>query len=193
MTVGTIERLTPELWTPEKRVVRSPNGDVRINLPPPGRLHLPSGRLMPISGGAAADAWQFTNFSRLDILDGTTVLDTDTFKMALFDVASNLADTIETFAALTNEEGDAGYTAGGEALTTLTLTGTVSIICDTVTNPVWTATTGITTRYAVIYEVGVNILCWTTLDGAPADVVVTAGNTLTVTINTGGIFTVSGA
>ncbi|MCH8201288.1 MAG: hypothetical protein IIB85_05135 [Chloroflexi bacterium] len=145
--------------------------------------------------GAVADAWQFTNFSRLDILDATIVLDTDSFKMALFLSTSDISDTEETFSGITNEHAAAnGYSAGGIALTTLTITGTTSIICDTSTNPVWTASGGpIIARYAVIYEVAGNILCWTVLDNGPADVTATDGNTLTVTINAGGIFTVSGA
>jgi hypothetical protein len=60
------------------------------------------------------------------------------------------------------------------------------------TAPVWTASGGsITARYAVIYEVGGNVLCYALLDSAPADVSATDGNTLTVGSNGGTVFTLA--
>lgn len=49
------------------------------------------------------------------------------------------------------------------------------------TNPVWTASGGsLTARLAGLYEVGGDVLAYCLLDSAPADVVVTATNTLTI-------------
>ena len=60
------------------------------------------------------------------------------------------------------------------------------------TDATWTASGGsIVARYAVIYEVGGNVLCYCLLDSTPADVTVTDTNTLTVTINASGLFTLS--
>jgi hypothetical protein len=205
------------LWTPAERELIRQNavteskivgpehlhtGDVVVHAPLPAKLEamtpvewaLRRQGIMPVRG-AAADAWQFTNYSRTDLLDGTQDIDTDTFKMALFLSTSNLADTVETFAALTNEHAAAnGYTAGGEA-TALSITGdpgaTITVDC---TDEVWTASGGsIVARFVVIYEVAGNTLVWTTLDNTPADVTATDGNTLTVAINASGVFTLSGA
>ena len=46
-------------------------------------------------------------------------------------------------------------------------------------------------RFAVIYEVGGIVVCYCLLDSAPADVTATDGNTLTVTMNASGVFTVA--
>jgi hypothetical protein len=94
--------------------------------------------------------------------------------------------------ALTNEVANAnGYTTGGTALA-LTLSGTTTVTVAMTTAPVWTASGGsITARYAVIYEVGGNVLCYALLDSAPADVSATDGNTLTVGSNGGTVFTLA--
>jgi hypothetical protein len=141
----------------------------------------------------AAGAWTFTNGTRTSLLNGTFDIDSDTFKMALFQSTSNIGAGSTTFAGLTNEVGttNTGYTAGGETVA-LTLSGTTTVTVDVTTDPVWTAgSAGLTARFAVIYEVGGNVLCYCLLDDAPADVTVTSGNTLTVAINASGIFTLS--
>lgn len=57
---------------------------------------------------------------------------------------------------------------------------------------VWTASGGsIVARYAVLYEVGGNVLAYCLLDSAPADVTATTGNTLTFTINASGVATLA--
>jgi hypothetical protein len=59
-------------------------------------------------------------------------------------------------------------------------------------DPVWTASGGsITARFAVIYEVSGTVLCYCLLDSTPADETATNGNTLTVTPNASGIFTLA--
>lgn len=140
----------------------------------------------------AAGAWTFTNGGRTSLLDGTFDLDTDSFKIALFLSTSNIGAASTTYAGLTNEVASAfGYTTGGIAIT-LALTGTTSVKVTTATSMVWTASGGsITARYAVIYEVGGNVLCYCLLDSTPADVTATDGNTLTITPSVSGLFTLT--
>lgn len=129
----------------------------------------------------AAGTWTLTNAARKQLLDGTFDLDSDTFKCALFLSTSNIGAASTTYAGLTNEVANAnGYTTGGIGVT-LALTGTTNVAVAWTANPVWTAAGGsITARYAVLYEVGGNVLAYCLLDSAPADVVATSGNTLTV-------------
>jgi len=141
----------------------------------------------------AAGAWTFTNASRTSLLDGTFDLDTDTWKMALFLSTSDLGAASTTFAGVTNEVGttNTGYSAGGESIT-LVLTGTTTVKVDIDTDPVWTAgSAGLTARFACIYEVGGNVLCYCLLDETPADVSVASGNTLTVAAHTDGVFSLA--
>ena len=108
--------------------------------------------------------------------------------MALFLSTSNIGAGSTTYAGLTNEHANGnGYTTGGAAIS-LTLSGTTTVTVDVATDPVWTASgAGITARFAVIYEVGGNVLCYCLLDSTPADVSVTAGNTLTVAAHSSGL------
>lgn len=140
----------------------------------------------------AAGTWTFTNGARSKLLDGTFDLDTDSFKMALFQSTSNIGAASTTYAGVTNEVANAnGYTTGGIAIT-LTLSGTTIVTVDIQTDPVWTASGGsITARFAVVYEVGGNVLCYALLDSTPADVTATDGNTLTVAANVSGVFTLA--
>jgi hypothetical protein len=140
----------------------------------------------------AAGTWTFTNGGRTKLLDGTFDIDTDTWKMALFLSTSNIGVASTTYAGVTNEVGNAfGYTTGGIAIV-LTLAGTSTVTVDITTDPVWTAAGGsITARFAVIYEVGGNVLCYALLDSTPADVTATDTNTLTVAANVSGVFTLA--
>ena len=141
----------------------------------------------------AAGAWVMTNTTRTKLLNGTFDLDSDTFKMALFQSTSNLGPASTTFAGVTNEVGttNTGYSAGGESIT-LTLSGTTTVKVDIATDPVWTAgSAGLTARYACIYEVGGDVVCYCLLDSTPADVSVAEGNTLTVAAHTNGVFTLA--
>ena len=140
----------------------------------------------------AAGNWTFTNTGRTSLLDGTFDINTDSFKCALFLSTSNIGATSTTYAGLTNEHANAnGYTTGGIAVA-LTLSGTTTVTVDITTDPVWTASGGsITARYAVIYEVAGNVLCYALLDSTPADVTATDGNTLTVAANASGVFTLA--
>jgi len=138
----------------------------------------------------AAGAWTFTNEGRSRFSEGM-FLTTDSFKIALFLSTSNIGAASTTFAAVTNEHAAAnGYTAGGNAVT-LSKSGTTTVTFDA-TDAIFTASGGsITARFAVIYEVGGNVLCYCLLDSTPADVTATTGNTLTVQINVSGVFTLA--
>lgn len=139
----------------------------------------------------AAGNWLFTDASGKGLADGTFDLDTDTFKMALVLSTSNISSSSTTWAGVTNEHANAnGYTTGGQTITpTWTGTTTVTFDCD---DQVWTASGGsIVARWAVIYEVSGNVLCYCLLDSTPADVTATDGNTLTVAINASGVFTLA--
>lgn len=140
----------------------------------------------------AAGAWTFTNAARTNLLNGTHDLDTDTHKMGLFLSTSNIGAASTTFAGVTNEHAAAnGYSAGGIAVT-LTLAGTTTVTVDISVDPVWTASGGsITARFAVIYEVSGQVICYCLLDSAPADVTATTGNTLTVAAHASGVFTLA--
>lgn len=140
----------------------------------------------------AAGTWTFTNEGRTKLLDGTFDIDTDSWKIALFLSTSNIGASSTTYAGVTNEVANAfGYTTGGIAIT-LTLSGTTTVTVTTATSMVWTASGGsITARFAVIYEVGGRVLCYCLLDSTPADVTATDGNTLTITMNASGTFTLA--
>ena len=141
----------------------------------------------------AAGTWTLTNTTRTKLLNGTFDLDSDTFKMALFLSTSNLGAASTDFASVTNEVGttNTGYSAGGEAIT-FTLSGTTTVKVDIDTYPVWTAgSAGLTARFACIYEVGGDVVCYCLLDSSPADVSVTEGNTLTCAAHADGIFTLA--
>ncbi|QLF84249.1 hypothetical protein SEA_SOUL22_27 [Mycobacterium phage Soul22] len=117
------------------------------------------------------------------LLDGTFDLDSDTFKVALVTSSSNIGASSTTWSGVTGEVSNGnGYTTGGVSVT-LTLTGTTSVAVSFATNPVWTASgSGITARWAVLYEVSGNVLAYVLLDttGGGQDVSVSAGNTLTI-------------
>ena len=139
-----------------------------------------------------AGTWVFTNIGRTSLLDGTFDIDSDSYKMALFLSTSNLGTGSTTYAGVTNEHANAnGYTTGGIAVV-LQLSGTTTVKVDIQTDPAWTATGGsIVARFAAIYEVAGNVLCYCLLDDTPADVTITAGNILTVVTHIEGVFTLA--
>jgi hypothetical protein len=143
---------------------------------------------------AAPSAWRFYNgFSELS-MDGTIDLDTHAFRMALFLSTSNAA-TLSTvgYSNLTNEVAQAyGYLTTGKALTPTwnRSVGTTTFDAD---DQVWTASGGsITARFVVIYDntsTNKDLVCYSLLDTAPADVTATDGNTLTIAFHSSGCFT----
>ena len=140
----------------------------------------------------AAGTWTFPDVGRTRLLNGTFDIDSDTWKMALFLSTSNIGAASTTYAGVTNEHANAnGYTTGGNAIT-LTLAGTTTVTVDISADPVWTASGGsIIARFAVIYEVAGDVLCYALLDSTPADVTTTTGNTLTVAAHASGVFTLA--
>lgn len=86
------------------------------------------------------------------LLNGDFAFDTDTFYIALYTNSATLnADT--TAYTTTGEVTDAGYTAGGEALTpTVSTSGGISFV--TFANVSWSG--AITARGALIYKAGDN-------------------------------------
>lgn len=140
----------------------------------------------------AAGAWTAVNTTRSKILTGQFAVG-DTYKMALFLSTSNLAVGSTTYAGLTNEVGttNTGYSTGGIAVA-LTQSGTTTVTVVMTTAPVWTAgSANLTAKWAAIYEVGGDVLCFATLDSGGADVTATSGNTLTVGSNGGTVFTLA--
>lgn len=138
----------------------------------------------------AAGNWTFTDAGRTKLLDGTFDLNSDTFKMALFTSSTNLGAGSTTYAGVSNEVSNGnGYTTGGYSLGSLSLSGTTTVTVDC-NDATWTASgSGFTARYAAIYEVGGDVLCYCSLDSS--DITVGPGNTLTVQINASGVFTLN--
>jgi hypothetical protein len=155
----------------------------------------------------AAGKWKLYESAKLYLADGTFDLDLNTnWKLALFLSTSNantLGSGIDVYGDLTNEHANAnGYTTGGVAITpTWTQSGGTATFDAADLSPGWTASGGsIVARFGVIYkDATVNsivkpLLCVCLLESVgPADVTTTTGNTLSVTFNASGIFTLSGA
>lgn len=138
----------------------------------------------------AAGPWLATNTGRTSLLNGTIVPGADTFKCALFLSTSNIGAASTTYAGLTNEHANNnGYTTGGVAIA-LTLAGTTTVTVDITTDPSWTASGGsIVARFAVIYEVGGNVLVYCLLDATPGDKTILDGEVFEVRAHvTNGIF-----
>jgi hypothetical protein len=140
----------------------------------------------------AAGTWTFPDAARTKLLNGTFDIDSDSWKLALFLSTSNLGAGSTTFAGVTFEHADAnGYPPGGIAVT-LTLAGTTTVTVDIQTDPIFTADGGpITARFAAIYEVAGDVLCYCLLEDPAADVTATDGNTLTVAAHASGVFTLA--
>lgn len=141
----------------------------------------------------AAGAWQFPSASKAKLLNGQFDIDSDTYKCGLATSSSNLGAGSTTYAALTGEVAQAnGYTTGGVAVT-LVISGSTTVKVDFQTDPSWNASGGsIVARFAFVYEVGGDIVCYCLLDSTPADVTATDGNPLTVAADgTNGVFTLT--
>jgi hypothetical protein len=140
----------------------------------------------------AAGNWTLTNTTRTKLVNGTFDLDSDSYKVALFQSTSNIGTSSTTYSGLTNEVANGnGYTTGGKAVT-LTLSGTTSVKVDFDTDPVWTGSdNGFSARTAVLYEVGGDVVAYCLLDATPTDVSVAAGQTLTVAAHANGVLTLA--
>jgi hypothetical protein len=139
----------------------------------------------------AAGPWVFPLAARTSLLNGDFDLNTNSFKIALYSSSWSAADSVGY--TTTNELATAnGYTQGGITIGAMALTGTTTVKVDNATSIVWTAAGGsIVARYAAIYATASKYLCYCLLDDAPADVTTTDTNTLTITMNASGIFTLA--
>ena len=150
---------------------------------------------------AAPGALVFFNSFKEYLGDGTFDMNTDTIKVQLH--TSTFAPNVSTMTVLadvTNEVANGnGYATGGVALTSCTYTQTAGTAAfKSGNNPSWTgATAGFVARYAVFYKSGtansrVNpLIGYMLLDSAPADVSFAVGNTVTLTMNAAGWFTLT--
>lgn len=146
----------------------------------------------------AADAWQVYDVFLDQLHQEGHQMSTDNFQMALMYSSYTPATSTDTTWDVVDANEHVtthGYTIGGLSLpcTIATTAGTLTL--DSGTNPQWTASGGtISVRYAVIYNNTTttnNLVAYSLLDNSPADVSVTDGNTLTVTINASGIYTMT--
>lgn len=138
----------------------------------------------------------FYNSFKEYVADGTIDLDTHTFKVMLVSSSYTFSASHTVKADITNELSTAnGYTAGGEALTSVTWGQTGGTATFDAADTQWTASgAGITARRAVIYDdtaANEELVASILLDTTPADVTATAGNTLTLQWNASGIFTLA--
>lgn len=133
-------------------------------------------------------AGNFTWFDRAlkKIADGTINLTGTSFKVALLTSSQVIGQTFVgssgdcRFADLTGELSTAnGYTNGGQALTTETLTRSGATVTFTADPWSWTITgAGITFKYAVIWDdaaTNKDLLCFVDLDTSGGSVTVPAG------------------
>lgn len=153
---------------------------------------------------AAAGKWKLYDLAKKALLDGTLDLDTNSLKVTLHSSASN-ANTLSqanlAFSNITNELSTGnGYTNGGQALASVTVTNSAGTETFDFADPVWTVTgANLVARLAVLRAIGTlngivdPIIAVCLLDTAPADVTTTPGNTFTIQINAGGALQFSGA
>ena len=135
-----------------------------------------------------AGTWTFTNAGLGYLIDGTTAIPSDSYKLALFTSASNLGASSTTYTGLTGEVSstDTGYTTGGESIF-ITKSGT-TVVTATFTSVTWTiGSAGLTAKWAVIYEVSGNILCYALLDSDGADITKVMDDILTISCNAHGL------
>lgn len=150
---------------------------------------------------AAPGALVFFNSFKEYLGDGTFDLNTDTIKVQLHTSAfAPNVSTMTVLADVTNEVANGnGYATGGVTLTSCTFTQTAGTAAfKSGNNPAWTgASAGFSARYALFYKSGtanarVNpLIGYMLLDSAPADVAFAVGNTITLTMNAAGWFTLT--
>lgn len=141
----------------------------------------------------AATAWTIYNEAKKYIGNGTIQLGTTALKMKLTTSASNASTfTLSTFASITGEiSARGGYVAGGRSLGGLawTVGASAKQYKFDSTDLVFTASGSslINVKFAVIGVSGGKALCWSKL--STAQFTVTSPNTLTIQMNSAGIFT----
>jgi len=141
----------------------------------------------------AATAWALYNKAKKKLGNGTIQLGVNVLKVQLHTSASNAETaTLSTAASVSSEvSGVNGYSTGGKSLTSVTWTTGASAAQYRLdaADPLWTATGGTIAniKYAVIKNSAGQALCWSKLTTAQFSVA--TGNTLTLTLNSSGIFT----
>ncbi|MHA0288258.1 hypothetical protein ACXYX3_17635 [Mycobacterium sp. C3-094] len=127
----------------------------------------------------AFDQWKVTSAARARLVTGQFDLDSDAWKVALFQSTSNLGAASTSYASVTDEvAAGSGYATGGVAVT-FTITGTDLVSVAFTVNPVWTVvTSSLVANKAAIYEVGGDVLAYLQLDDTGVDKVTTVGNEL---------------
>lgn len=148
----------------------------------------------------AAQAWKVYNLAKKKIGNTALNLSATAFRMTLHTSASNAATlTLGVYNSLTNEvtEGN-GYSSSGKALTGEVWTVGASakqykFDCD---DPVWTATGGTipNIKFAAIWisaaaSANRHLLCNASLTSS--QFTLSQGNTLTLNINSAGVFTMA--
>jgi hypothetical protein len=148
----------------------------------------------------AAQAWQIYNLSKKKIGNTSLNLASTAFRMTLHTSASNAATlTLGIYNSLTSEVTEAnGYSSSGKALANEVWTVGASakqykFDCD---DPVWTATGGTipNIKFAAIWisaaaSANRHLLCRASLTSS--QFTLAQNNTLTVNINSGGVFTLA--
>lgn len=141
----------------------------------------------------AATAWTLYNKAKKYIGNGTIVLGTTAIKMKLCTSASNASTfTLSTFASVSNEiSARGGYAAGGRALATMiwTVGASAKQYKFSSADLVFTASGSslINVKFAVLGVSGGKCLCWSKL--STSQFTITSPNTLTIQMNSAGIFT----
>lgn len=141
---------------------------------------------------AAPGPWVLYNDFKANAFKKVFNLSSDSIKVMLVTSASNAMDATLTpakYSQLTNEVSNAnGYATGGVTPGSPSLTGggATSTVTFDIADASWTASgAGITARAAVMYDdtaTNKEAIAYMLLDSTPADVVVAAGNTLTIQI-----------
>lgn len=141
----------------------------------------------------AATAWSIYNLAKKYLGNGTIQLGVNVLKVQLHTSASNASTfTLSTAASVSNEVSNGnGYTTGGKSLTSVVWTVGASAKqykLDSA-DPVWTATGGniANIKFAVIKNSAGKAICWSRL--TTSQFTLTTNNTLTLTMNASGIFT----
>lgn len=146
----------------------------------------------------AATAWTIYDKAKQKIGNGTIKLGVDIFSMQLHTSSSNISTSTLSLATSVDNQVAAGngYTTGGQALTTVEWTVGASLASYKfdADDPIWTATGGTipNVKFALIRNSAAGsaqALCWSRL--TTAQFTLSQNNTLTVLLNTLGIFTMA--
>lgn len=149
----------------------------------------------------ASTAWALWNKAKKNIGNGVILLGTNAFRMQLHTSAAVGFTTAATLSINTSVTGECtnanGYVTGGQLLTGVVWTTGQSVgqYKFDIADPVWTATGGTipNIKYAMIRNstgAGAGkLLCWSKLTTAQFTLAI--NNTLTIQINSLGVFTLS--